>query len=95
MYSPLKRLDEVNSERKFLASQERAEEFFLMQSDAIRSIKDTTWYKEIRMYRVREWEACVVRLWEIKSDNIADYKAVQAQINLARNFLDFLENISE
>jgi hypothetical protein len=41
MFSPIRLLEEVNSERKYLASIEKAEEFFEKQKGAIQGIKDT------------------------------------------------------
>lgn len=95
MFSPIRLLEEVNSERKYLASIEKAEEFFEKQKGAIQGIKDTNWYKEIRMYWIREWEAAIIRSNEMQSTNIADYKAIQATTNLCQKFINFLDTMSE
>lgn len=47
------------------------------------------------MYWVRERDATVTRMSELKSDNIADYKALQAQERLAYKFIQFLDNLSQ
>lgn len=95
MLSPQSLLKEVMSQRKYLSSIESAEEYFVKQGEAIRSIKDTIGYQEIRMYWVRERDAIVTRMSELRSDNIADYKALQAEERLAYKFIQFLDNLSQ
>lgn len=87
--------EEVASEKRFLADEQAAEQYFTSQSDAIKAIKDTRGYQEIRMYFVREWEACIDRFETMQSDDPKKYLALQAKLSFARKFLDFLDNITQ
>lgn len=91
MKSPTTLLKENHAERQYLSDVENAEKYFQEQVDAVIAIKDTRWYKEIVRYWQREWEAKVLYAGEMKSDNIADYKAIHAEIKLCQKFLSFLE----
>ena len=91
MISPVTLLEENQAERQYLNDIANAEKYFEEQVDAVKAIKDTRGYKEIVRYWQREWEAKVLYAWEMKSDNIADYKAIHAEIKLCQKFLNFLE----
>jgi hypothetical protein len=73
-----------------VADKNEAWDYFVQQKSAIDSISLTPWYKEIVEYWRREVEASQERLRTMKSEDI---KAVQAELNLAKRFLAFLENI--
>jgi hypothetical protein len=91
MTSPITLLEENQKEREYLQDTSNAEVFFEEQVDAIKSIKDTRGYKEIVRYWQREWEAKVIKAGSLQSNEIADYKAIHAEIALCQRFLDFLE----
>lgn len=93
MIRPLKWLNEVRDEMRYLSSMQRAESYFSSQRDAILNIKNTIGYKEIKKYWQRVREASVVRLSQVESQNVADYKKAQAMVQIAQEFLDFLENV--
>lgn len=91
MTDPITLLEENQKEREYLQDTWNAEVFYEEQVDAIRSIKDTRGYKEIVRYWQREWEAKVLKANSLVTNDIADYKAVHAEIALCQRFLDFLE----
>ena len=91
MISPLTLLEENQAERQYLSDIANAEVYFQEQVEAVKAIKDTRGYKEIVRYWQREWEAKVIYAWEMKSSDISDYKAIQAEIKLCQKFLNFLE----
>lgn len=91
MFAPLKLLKELWSNRMYVARKESAVEYFDMQVSSVKNIKGTQGYQEIKLYWARVWEAALIRLEEIESNNVADWKAAQAEMKVARRFLDFLE----
>lgn len=91
MFSPVTLLEENQKEKQYLSDVANAEAYFQEQVDAVKAIKDTRGYKEIVRYWQREWEAKVIYAWEMKSSDIADYKAIHAEIALCQKFLNFLE----
>lgn len=93
MIRPLKWLQEVQYEMRYLSSMQNAERYFSSQRDAILNIKGTIGYQEIKKYWQRVWEASVTRLSQIDSSNVSDYKKVQAMVQVAQEFLDFLDNV--
>lgn len=90
MVSILDFIDEQNSKKSYVADKNEAWEYFVKQKTAIDSISMTPGYKEIVEYWRREVVASQERLRTMKSEDI---KAVQAELNLSRRFLEFLENI--
>lgn len=63
---------------------------FIQQKRAIDGIKDTKWFAEIREYWQRVVIACNERLRTVKGEDI---KMEQGQLNMAMEFLEFLDNV--
>lgn len=95
MFSPLKAIRKIHTQYKMLQNIENAEKFYWMQKAAIEDIKLTRWYEEIHDFFAREFDLCINDLCRLKSSDISDYKGLQARLNTSREFLEFLENISE
>lgn len=91
MTDPITLLEENQKEREYLQDTQNAEVYYEEQVEAIKSIKDTRGYKEIVRYRQREWESRVLKATALQSNELADYKAIHAEIALCQRFLDFLE----
>jgi len=90
MISPVSLWQEVKSQRKYLSDLQKAEQYFEAQKEAIRAIKDTQGYKEMRMYWMREREASIERLKTAKGSDLHD---AQARLTVSQSFLDFLDNL--
>lgn len=69
---------------------DEAYQMFIQQKDSLKAIASTNWFREIREYWQREVELCQERLRTMKSEDI---KSVQAELNLAKRFLMFLDNM--
>lgn len=95
MFSPLKAVKKVYAQYQLLQSLDNAEKFYDMQKAALEDIKLTRWYEEIRDYFAREFDLCINDICNLKSDSIADYKWLQARLKVSRDFLEFLDKISE
>jgi len=84
-------IQEYNSNRRYLAGKEEAEDIFKWQLEAIKNIMHTNWFKEIRNFFIRELQLSQERLMTSKYDNI---QWVQAEMKLAKRFVDFIDNLS-
>ena len=84
-------LDEYNSKQLYYTEKSDAEKQFLLQKKAIEGINNTQGFFEIRDYRRRVVVACNDRLRTIKSEDI---KTVQGELNIAMEFLQFLDNMA-
>ena len=82
---------ERKSNNAYIEDKNAARDYFMKQKSAIDAISQTQWFLEIRNYWAREVEAGIQRLRTTKKD-WADLWPVQAEVNLAIRFLDFLEN---
>ena len=76
-----------------MSNLEKAEKYFDGQKNAILSIKGTRWYEEIKRYWQRVWEASVLKISELKSNEITEYKQAQAELKIAQDFISFLDNM--
>ena len=83
-------LKEYNSKQRYLKDKDEAMEMFIQQKKAIDGIKKTKWFKEIQQYWQRVVLTCNERLRTIKTEDI---KKVQWELNIAMDFLSFLDNI--
>jgi len=84
-------LDEYNSKQLYYTEKSDAEKQFILQKKAIEGISNTQGFSEIRDYRRRVVVACNDRLRTIKSEDI---KTVQGELNIAMEFLQFLDNMA-
>lgn len=84
-------LDEYNSKQLYYTEKSDAEKQFILQKKAIEGISNTQGFFEIRDYRRRVVVACNDRLRTIKSEDI---KTVQGELNIAMEFLQFLNNMA-
>ena len=85
--------DLLFKETSELYTQERMQAFFENQKDSVKAIANTEWYRQIKMYRARELDAAASEFAQLKTSNVADYKFVQAKIQLATGFLTYLNNL--
>ena len=83
-------LNEYNSKKRYHTEKNEAMEYFIQQKRSLEAIKNTKGFKEIKEYRQRVVLACNDRLRTIKSEDI---KRVQGELDLAMQFLDFLDSI--
>ena len=83
-------LKEYESKKKYHESKDEAMVSFVKQKQALDAIKNTNWFKEIREYWQRVVLSCNERLRTIKTEDI---KRVQGELDIAMQFLDFLDNI--
>lgn len=83
-------LKEHQSKKIYTDSLDDAMNHFIQQKRAIDGIKDTKWFAEIRQYRQRVVLACNERLRTVKGEDI---KMEQGQLNMAMEFLEFLDNV--
>lgn len=83
-------LDELRSKQAYYGTKNEAFDMFRKQAASIQAIRESQGYIEIKNYRKREIAASVQRL---KTTKKWELPAVQAELNIATNFLDFLENL--
>lgn len=83
-------LKEYQSKKRYHEDKDDAMVAFVNQKKALDAIKKTKWFQEIREYWQRVVLACNERMRTIKGEDI---KAVQAELNIAMEFLTFLDNI--
>jgi len=83
-------IKEYNSKNKYYTEKSDAMKHFILQKKAIEGIANTVGFKEIKDYWGRVVVACNDRLRTIKSEDI---KMVQGELNIAMEFLNFLDNI--
>ena len=76
-----------------VSSQEEATKYYDWLKNALEGIQDTRWLQEIQEYWLREYDSAVQKLGEVDANDIAKIAILQATINNARKFLDFLRNI--
>lgn len=83
-------LKERESKKQYIKNKDEAYTYFATQKSNIEWIANTNWFKEIRdyWYRVVVW--CNERLRTIQSEDI---KRIQWELDIAMQFLDFLDNI--
>lgn len=84
---------EVQSQNAYLTNKENAIKYFEAQQNAIKAIKDTTWLQEIRKYWMMVWDNAVSRFETMDPKDVSDYKVVQAEAKIAKQFINFLSNI--
>lgn len=90
MVNVLDLLKEQKSLQKVRTAKNDARDHFVSQKKSLEAIKETPWFKEIVQYWEREVVACQERLRTMKS---TDIKAVQAEMDIAMRFVEFIENI--
>lgn len=79
---------DYRSKEEFIDQKNEAREWYVKQVADISKISKTDWFQVIVDYWTREVEACEQRLRTMSSDN---FRPVQAELNLAKRFLDYLE----
>ena len=90
MASILDHIAEHKSNKAYAKDKHAAWDYFVMQKSAIEAIASTAWYREIIGYWHREIAAATKRLSTMKSEDI---KIIQAEMQQAQRFVDFLESI--
>lgn len=90
MVNVLDLLKEQKSLHRVRTQKQDARDHFVSQKKSLEGIKDTPWFKEVKSYWEREVLACQERLRTMKS---TDIKAVQAEMDIAMRFLEFIDNI--
>lgn len=83
-------LKDRSSEFEYLEQKNEAWEEFNKLILDVSKISQTDWYNAIKEYWTREASACEQRLRTMTGDN---FKSVQAELNLAKRFTDWLETI--
>lgn len=81
-------IKELSSQATFQDEKNEAWDSFQKTVTDISKISKTDWYKAIVDYWTREVDACEKRLLTMTSDN---FKPTQAELNLAKRFLEYLE----
>lgn len=90
MISPVSLYQELQSQRKYLRDLDTAEKYFSAQREAIRAIKDTQGFQEIKLFWFREWEACIDRIRTAKWTDLQD---AQSRLAISQSFIDFMDNL--
>jgi len=85
-------IEEHRSKKEFSISEEKAVKLFDLQADAIRNIRDTEGYKQIKEFLGRERDAALKRLMTTKKDDLPDVKALLAVTDRLLTFLSSREN---
>lgn len=93
MYSSSEILKDVQSQKSKVSNIKDATKYFDKQVNAISWIKDTDGYQEIKKYRLREYDDSVAKAAEVDPNDSWKVALLLAQINSARRFLEFLDNI--
>jgi hypothetical protein len=83
-------LKERESKKVYIKNKDEAFTYFAQQKSNLEWIAKTSWFREIRDYRYRVVVWCNERLRTIKSEDI---KRIQWELDVAMQFLDFLDNI--
>lgn len=84
-------IKEDRSKKKYTNDMKEAIEVFDKQKEAIKWIKNTKWFKEIREYFVWVVWICNERFRTMKNDKELNY--IQWQLEVAMWFLDFIDNL--
>ena len=84
-------IKEDRSKKKYTNDMSEAVEIFEKQKEAIKGIKNTKWFKEIREYFVGVVGICNERFRTMKSEKDLNY--IQWQLEVAMWFLDFIDNL--
>ena len=79
-----------DSKQTYETDRNEAFEQFEKQVNAVSKISQTEWFQVIKEYRAREVVTCQKRLQTMKRE---DFRAVQAELNLATRFLDYIDMI--
>ena len=93
MTQPSQILSKVQSQRKKLTSTAKATKYYSAQVNAIKSIKATDGYQEIRDYWLREYDDNVLKLTSTDATNVWITAKIQGEIISARRFLDWLDGM--
>lgn len=87
----MKLLEEYNSRKRYYEDKDDAMIEFIKQKQAIDWIKNTKWFKVIREYRQKIVISWNERFRTMKTDK--ELMRTQWELDLAMQFLDFLDNI--
>lgn len=82
-------IKEYNSEKEFNKSEEKAIKMFDAQADAIRNIRTTDGYLQIKEFLKMERDAAIQRLTTTTKE---DLPSVRALLTISDKLLSFLEN---
>lgn len=85
----------VQSQFKRIARLDDATKYYEKQKNALKAIKDTSWFQEIKDYWFRELDSCNEKLSKVDAHNVSKVASLQGQMNNARSFLEFLDNMTE
>ena len=81
----------VQSQDKTIQKLEDATKYFEVQKNAIGGIKNTTGFQEIKNYFYRQYDAAATK--KVDHNNAWEVAYKHAQMDNARDFLSFLDNI--
>ena len=81
---------EMRQNQKYYTEVSDAEKIFMQQKASIQAMRELPWYKEIKDFFKREADAGISRL--SKTTNGELFK-VQGRLELATEFLDFLNSL--
>lgn len=79
-----------DSKQTYETERNEASEYLQNLANIVSKISHTEGFQVIKEYRAREVVACQKRLQTMRSE---DFRAVQAELNLAVRFLDYIEMI--
>lgn len=80
--------------KRFNKSSDDAQEYYERQQDAIMGIMNTSWMQEIKDYFYRLYDSSVISLSQVDPKDSSKVAIHLAEMRVARNFLDFLDNVT-
>ena len=87
-------LSYLQSQMKRITDRDSATKYFEQQQEALDGIRDTAWMLVIKDYFYREYDSACTALWTIDAKDTHKVAYHQAQMNNAKSFLAFMDNVS-
>lgn len=85
----------LQSKLSRVSDQDDAIKMFEKQQGALQAIKDTQGLQEIKDYFYRVYDNSCNKLWEVDVNDAWKVACLRSEMNIARDFLTFLGNITE